>query len=168
MALFDLKRLLSLHQRGGASVRAQENTARKPTDEKITATPEIPKSSLFKGLSEHVTASSIALPTIAQCAVHLELLQAFWALRRKIESSTDLDHVLDIKPEKRTVYRRNYSNYSGNREPVELKDENFGKRRASKWPFYLAIAAARFLQWVDVVEKSLTKGEELHLPPLGQ
>ncbi|KAI1424341.1 hypothetical protein F5Y12DRAFT_785476 [Xylaria sp. FL1777] len=42
------------------------------------------------------------LPSVAECATHLELLQAFRHLRIEVQSSRRLDEVFGIKPENRT------------------------------------------------------------------
>ncbi|KAI1111527.1 hypothetical protein F5Y14DRAFT_424851 [Nemania sp. NC0429] len=139
--------------------------------------PTIPDPSLFKfGVNPGDTREeSRRLPTIAECATHLELLQAFRHIRTEIESSSRLDHVFGIEQEPRTVYRKRvvYSGWTSSRvrEPVKLKDDSFKKRREEKWPLYLRIAASRFLSWVVAVEEYFSeptrKSEQsLHLPPL--
>src|SRR5205807_926856 len=89
----------------------------------------------------------------------------FYHIRLKVLSSTTLDSVLGIKPEPRTVYRRE--------EEVKLRDDTFQERRKAKWPFYLALAAVRFLFWAETVEKepdkeTAPKVGSFHLPPIGR
>ncbi|KAI1150110.1 hypothetical protein F4825DRAFT_463625 [Nemania diffusa] len=64
------------------------------------------------------------IPSIAECAAHLELLQAFHHIRIQVQSSTKLDDVFEIKPEKRTVYRK--------RKHSAIDSEN------QHWPFELS------------------------------
>ncbi|KAJ8130841.1 hypothetical protein O1611_g2791 [Lasiodiplodia mahajangana] len=138
--------------------------------------PKIPDPGLF---NFHIDASAEdrqrRLPTAAECATHLELLQAFRHIRTQIESSTRLDRVFGIKPEPRIVYRKRRV-YKGRksswvREEVKLRDNNFEKRREVKWPLYLKLAAARFLSWAAVVEEVFfsqppTPSQSLRVPPL--
>ncbi|KAF4253138.1 hypothetical protein KXV81_006700 [Aspergillus fumigatus] len=102
----------------------------------------------------------ISLPNMAQCAAHLELLQAINHIRREVLNSKDLDAILDIKPEKRTVRQR----YSQKR--IEVKDPRFAQKRQAKWPFYVKLGVARFFLWLKKMEQTLTsnKNEVLELP----
>lgn len=137
--------------------------------------PKIPNPSLFSFGSENSENDNTGLPTVAECAVHLELLEAFHGIYLKVSRSTTLDTVLGIKPEPRTVYRRKYLGYRRGytREAIMVRDHTFPERQKSKWTSYLTVAAARFLTWVDVVEKELdpliaSKPGLLHLPPIGR
>jgi hypothetical protein len=137
--------------------------------------PKIPDPKLFNFGPEDSENDNTTLPTVAECAAHLELLEAFYHIRLKVFSSTTLDSVFGIRPEPRTVYRKKYLGYrSGySRQEVKLRDDTFQERRKAKWPFYLALAAARFLRWVEAVEKQLdgptaSKDNPLHLPPIGR
>ncbi|KAI0096242.1 hypothetical protein GGR51DRAFT_543907 [Nemania sp. FL0031] len=137
--------------------------------------PTIPDPSLF---GFHIEISEKdgqnKLPTLAECATHLELLQAFRHIRTQIQSSTRLDDVFGIKPETRTVYRKRrvYQGYRSSwvREEVKLGDNTFEKRREVKWPLYLKLAAARFLSWAAVVEEVFsqpsTPTHSLRVPPI--
>jgi hypothetical protein len=103
---------------------------------------------------------------MAQCAAHLELLQAINHIRREVLNSKDLDVILNIKPEKRTVVQR----YS--RKTIEVKDPRFQQKRQIKWPFYLRLAVARFFLWLKKMDETLAsnKNKALELPacpPLG-
>jgi hypothetical protein len=137
--------------------------------------PKIPDPNIFEFASENSGNDNTALPTVAECAAHLELLQAFCHVRDKVLSSSALDAALGIKPEPRIVYRRDYIGYRrGYRQKkVKLRDNTFQERRKAKWPFYLALAAVRFRCWADAVEKELdgptaSKLNLLHLPPIGR
>ncbi|OBT68871.1 hypothetical protein VE03_02113 [Pseudogymnoascus sp. 23342-1-I1] len=140
------------------------------------ATPKankIPNPGLFEFESKTTENDNIVLPTVGECAAHLELLQAFYHMCVKVSSSTALDAVLGIKPEPRIVYRKKYQGYHKGytREAVNLRDDTFKERRKTKWPLYLALAATRFLAWAEAVEKVIDgsvapEAMSLHLPPL--
>lgn len=74
--------------------------------------PNIPAPELFQSLYDtEILASSArntvyCIPTVAQCAVHLELLQALHALRVRVMDSPALDHVLGAKNVKKTATGR--------------------------------------------------------------
>jgi hypothetical protein len=137
--------------------------------------PKIPDPSLFDMTAAQPENDNTRLPTVAECASHLELLEAFYHIRLKVSSSTSLDAALGIKPEPRTVYRTTYLGYplGYSREKVKIRDDTFLKRGMVKWPFYLELAAARFLRWVQVVKNEqdksgVSKDKSLHLPPIGR
>jgi methyl coenzyme M reductase subunit D len=108
----------------------------------------------------------MSLPNIAQCAAHLELLQAINHIRREVLNSSSLDAILDIKPQKRTVVQR----YT--RKTIEVKDNKFAQKRQVKWPFYLRLGVARFFVWLKKLDEILASNENEVLelpacPPLG-
>lgn len=149
-----------------------------PTFEKAATSkenPKIPEPGLFDFASEDSEDDTTRLPTVAECAAHLELLEAFYHVRLKVLSSTTLDATLGIKPERRTVYRKTKRAYRRRYsiQEVKLRDDTFQERRKAKWPFYLALATARFLRWIEAVERGLhdprvSKGTLLYLPPIGK
>lgn len=126
--------------------------------------PAVPFLDIFTGLDAVEEGS---LPSVAQCAVHLEFLAALHELRHRILESEDLDNIFDTKVTKRTVIRKG--------EQVELKDDTLLQRRQVKWETYVSIAVVRFLAWwkttPDVFRR---KGQfnieaaEAILPPLGR
>jgi hypothetical protein len=137
--------------------------------------PKIPNPSIFDFESKRSENDNTGLPTVAECATHLKLLQAFHHIYLKVSSSVTLDAVLGISPEPRTVYRRKYVGYRRGyvREAVKLRDDTFVERRKAKWHLYLALAAARFIAWAEAVEKvwngsMASKAGSLHLPPIGR
>ncbi len=139
--------------------------------------PKIPDPSLFEFSIDYkgVREESRRLPSIAECAAHLELLQAFRHIRNEVHSSRRLDEVFGIKPQTRTVFRKRkvYERYSGIwvREPVKLRDETFDERREEKWPLFLRLAASRFLSWIAAIEEESSRpngpAQSLHVPPIG-
>ncbi|ERF76412.1 hypothetical protein EPUS_06970 [Endocarpon pusillum Z07020] len=80
------------------------------------------------------------LPTVAECAVHLELLETFYVLRQRILKSETLDTVFDLKENPREVTRRDGTK-------LRLKDTTLWTRREQKWHKYLELAVVRFLAW---------------------
>ena len=98
----------------------------------------IPKPEVFDALDD-LAADPAALPTTAECAVHLQLLEKFVALKQKILTSNALDRAFAIVPEDKLVTR------GGKRQPQA--DQTFKARQAVKWPIFVRIAVARFLRW---------------------
>lgn len=136
-------------------------------------TPLIPHPQLFKALS----LSPSDLPTEAECAVHLELLEAFHALWVKVSHCQALDQTFGIVPHKKTVYRRTYSSQKRAyfKKAVFVKDNTFPRRRKAKWNYFLELATGRFLKWITAIGQSLqveTEGVDSklpgRLPPLGK
>ncbi|KFZ15524.1 hypothetical protein V502_05570 [Pseudogymnoascus sp. VKM F-4520 (FW-2644)] len=167
------------HQKITGTTKSLQNV---PTNTHISArgtaatlkdNPKIPNPSLFEFESKMPENDNTGLPTVGECAAHLELLQAFYHIYVRVSSSTALDDVLGIKPEPRIVYRKKYLGYRRgySRKAVNLKDVTFKERRKTKWPFYLALAATRFLAWAEAVENVMdgsvaSQVTLLHLPPL--
>jgi hypothetical protein len=114
---------------------------------------KVPDPAIFQDFNTQSIENSLnslpRLPTIAQCAAHLELLQAINHLRRAVLNSTQLDEVLGIQPQKRTAVR---SRGLRSQKTIELKDTTFAKRRGEKWPIYLNIAVAAFLRWLKAMD----------------
>lgn len=136
--------------------------------------PIIPDLALFNSRPTGDLVSD-ALPTISQCAIHLEMLEVFHTLRQEVIQSHDLDVVFGISPNLRTVYRKQWNGTKCVALPTALKDDTFEDRRRKKWPYFLSIAVTRFHGWMQMVEKHLKKGEDgldlpkhLFLPPLGK
>lgn len=170
-----------LHQWSRQAVQHQKKTGTTKSLQKVNTAatlkdnPKIPNPSLFEFESKMPENDNTGLPTVGECAAHLELLQAFYHIYVKVSSSTVLDDVLGIKPEPRIVYRKKYLGYRRgySRKAVNLKDDTFKERRKTKWPIYLALAATRFLAWAEAVEKVIdgsvaSQATSLHLPPLGR
>ncbi|KAL1960138.1 hypothetical protein VTO42DRAFT_310 [Malbranchea cinnamomea] len=117
---------------------------------------KIPSPTLFKGLSDlptfPVSAASasesfrLGLPSVAECAVHLELLQTFYYLRRNVLESTDLDNRWEIE-------------LSQSRWAMH-RDSTFAIKRREKWNFFLKLASLRFMDWLKSTDQRLSK-----LPP---
>ena len=124
----------------------------------------IPKPEIFDALDNPAT-DLAALPTSAECAVHLQLLEKFVALKQKILTSNALDRTFAIAPKDKLVTR------GGKRQPQA--DQSFKARQAVKWPIFVRIAAARFWRWWHTFRPILHTQDdrwrmaETSLPPLG-
>ena len=124
--------------------------------------PVIPAPHVFQSLLDRSTNKSNGeadtVPTVAECAAHLELLEAFHALKAKILGSQELDSVLGIIPRPKTVYRTTYGGpYRSKRtvKAVKIKDATFAARRREKWPFFLRLAVVRFRAWLQKADLAL-------------
>ncbi|RHZ57433.1 hypothetical protein CDV55_100436 [Aspergillus turcosus] len=126
-----------------------------PNIDKDTVVPD-PKT--LKDIHAPISSTdSTSLPDVAQCAAHLELLQAINHIRREVLNSVQLDAILDIKPQKQTVPRR-YSPW----QKIEVKDKDFAQRRQVKWPFYLSLAVSRFFVWLKKMDETfVSNGNEV-------
>lgn len=105
------------------------------------------------------------LPTVAECATHLELLEVFYATRQNILASKDIDNAMLITPKRETK--------TGKKGDTKtLKDTTLWDRRQEKWNKYVEFACVRFLSWMDnlKMEDTIVTGVEpsipKHLPPL--
>lgn len=142
----------------------------------------IPAPSLFKSLTTTNTSSPTtdnegSIPTIGQCATHLELLEVFFALRYNIVNSAALDATFGVKINNKIVYRKKFDKQMGTYvyKKTPLRDDTYQDRRREKWDFYLKIAVVRFGTWIRAVnkvveEQTREKGEAVslpHLPPSG-
>ena len=136
-----------------------------------TRTLEIPDPAIFAAL-ENMTTNTDShdplLPSPAECAVHLELLEAFQILQQKVLTSNALDRVLGIVPKDTII------TVKGKR--TRRPDPKFAQKRKVKWEIYLRFASARFLEWWTRLDEVLLamareKGElgiiKESLPPLG-
>ena len=133
--------------------------ARTPSDQ-----PVIPKPEIFDAL-DNPTADPTALPTTAECAVHLQLLEKFVALKQKVLTSNRLDRAFAIVPKDELVTK-------GGKRQVQA-DKTFKARQAVKWPIFVRLAAARFLRWwctcspIVHPQGDRLRMAETSLPPLG-
>lgn len=127
----------------------------------------IPDPNLFD--ARRLVTGADSLPSVAQCAVHLELLQCFRKLRNQVINSQRLDQAWDIKPIPRVVY----TGYRGNKTEKKLKDTTFQSRREAKWSTFIELAVTRFVYWLQITNKnieSVALESEFHIesPPLGE
>jgi hypothetical protein len=120
--------------------------------------PKIPDPKLFASLTHTApTAPESDVPTVSECAVHLELLEAFYKLRLDIIKSEELDATFGVTIDKKTVYRKEYD-YTKRKyvnSPVQLGDATWPNRRRQKWSYFLGIAAGRFKVWAKKMNEFL-------------
>ena len=120
--------------------------------------PQIPEPALFKGLDAAPPAEpEFAIPTVAECAVHLELLEVFYQLRSSIVNSTELDTTFGVAIQKRTVWKKQYDYTKRTYVPQEhkLNDPTWKARRREKWSYFLTLAVARFRGWMRKLDVAL-------------
>jgi hypothetical protein len=96
------------------------------------------------------------LPSISDCATHLELLETFFVLRQKVLRTADLDAAFGIE-EKHEVK-------TGRRgETKKMKDATLWNRRQAKWTKFVELATIRFLVWRAACQKDWSP---FRLPPV--
>lgn len=113
--------------------------------------PLIPSPDTFSQLENPTPpapATSPVLPTAAECAVHLELLETFYVLRQRILKSETLDKLFDLKAEPREVTKKDGTK-------LKLKDTTLWTRRERKWHKYLELAVVRFLRWWKIARRGI-------------
>lgn len=170
---------ITLHHSVSSIIRTADNTVRfnKPVPSQAWALPpqalperdKIPSAALFDGLSD-TSASAVPettargslpphLPAVAECAVHLELLQTFYHLRRNVLESTELDGRWEIDTHQARI-------------GTSHQDSTFAIKRRDKWPFFMRLAALRFLDWLKMTDEYLSrtiqKDWTVEVPPLGK
>lgn len=152
--------------------------------------PIIPAPSLFSTLTtpapqdgkestttENGDTTLLDMPTVGECAVHLELLEVFFALRHRIVNSEALDKTFAVEDQPKTVYRRTYNNktYSYETTKHTIKDTTWTRRRREKWLHYLHVAVGRFMYWAPLADSAISRESKspssttlVHIPPLGK
>ncbi|KAL9009388.1 MAG: hypothetical protein Q9173_005576 [Seirophora scorigena] len=105
-------------------------------------------------------------PSIAPCAVHLELLECFKLLQEMVIKSNQLDVRFDTLP-RNNLTSSNVKNREGPRvlrwrllRPMKAHDSNFQKRQKVKWTsFLLLVERANGLRAVSGYTSSSREGE---------
>lgn len=126
---------------------------------------EIPSPSIFNfdQTQNGADAGSHRLPSPAECATHLELLQTFYVLRQRIIISEEIDKSFNIQPIRVVKTGRR-----GDKKT--LKDDTLADRRQVKWTRYVEFAVIRFLAWKENLPLEKTGAETRpvlqRLPPL--
>lgn len=129
---------------------------RRPFKE-TTQNTSIPHPDLFKTLgtaSNDTQRGNADLPTIGECAVHLELLELFRNLRIQVTQSKELDRVFRLDSSRLWI--------SKHRRETQ---------RTEKWHRFVSLAVERFQVWIRAAEKQLERdgnNETLILPPVGK
>jgi hypothetical protein len=186
MSLLDVERLKTLHKLGRSEALHADMVCRNPVTTgpfslgkgrqtyRIATTkdeePIIPAPHVF-AFSDRDQESDVVLPSVAECATHLELLEVFFKLRGDIINSPELDTAFGVEQVHSVVYRQVYG-YS-QRQPQKLKDPDWPKKRREKWGYFLSLSVARFDLWVDKATSTVPEGKGVslqlpHLPPLGE
>ncbi|KAF8470760.1 hypothetical protein BDZ91DRAFT_718933 [Kalaharituber pfeilii] len=95
------------------------------------------------------------IPTVAQCATHLELLSCFAVLRQNVEKSEEMDELLFGKANE-------YQN------DQELDQAQLKAKKDMKWKAFVEIAVARFYEWwcalpavVDALERQKEERQQM-------
>lgn len=179
----ELKKLTKKYEEGDLyDPLSQYKQARNRSEE-----PVIPAPSLFQALRDPPQDESAAdgqyypslreLPSVSECAVHLELLELFFNLRTLIINSSELDATFGVDQKHKTIYRRELDKKTRTyvSKPHKLLDATWSRRRRDKWIFYLIIAAGRFLAWARSADAAIEARSEpqssttlVHLPPVGK
>ena len=134
-----------------------------------SAAAAIPDPAIFASLDHGAD-----LPSVGECATHLELLEALFMLQQKVLTSNALDRAFGIVPKPKVCTRGSGRSKRATIEP----DETFQDRRAAKWDAFVCLAAARFQRWWHCVGEMLetaacgsTSGDmpidAQTMPPLG-
>lgn len=119
----------------------------------------------------------LPLPSVAECAVHLEMLEIFFSLRVRVIQSKPLDKTFGFEQKPRTVYRRKYDSKQRKyvNQPHTIKDSTWKTRRRDKWIVYLHVAVGRFMVWAKAADVDIFAAaqdssviELPHLPPCGK
>ncbi|CAP60953.1 uncharacterized protein PODANS_2_13530 [Podospora anserina S mat+] len=130
-------------------------SARNPEEE-----PVIPDTTVFEQDNASLPlAHAERLPTVAECAIHLELLETLFHLRQQILQSGDIDKTMGTTPNRQTK-----TGYNG--DTKTFKDDTLESRRQTKWPRFIEFAVVRFLDWRARLAKEGDKGDAFTLPPL--
>lgn len=120
----------------------------------------IPPPDLFKTLSFELNDASPTqgskndIPTIGECAVHLELLEVFRNLRIQVIQSKELDHVFRL---------------DSNR--LWISKHRRATQRTKRWHCFVSLAVEKFQVWIRAAEKQLEgdgNNGTLILPPVGK
>ena len=130
--------------------------AASPDDE-----PAIPSPDMFDFLPapDDKSAGSFRLPHRSECAAHLELLEALFALRQRVLRSEALDSVMGTEP-----VRVAKTGYNG--DTKTFKDGWLGTRRQVKWPIFVEFAVVRFLAWCKPFSQAQAAKMRISLPPV--
>ncbi|KAG7285971.1 hypothetical protein NEMBOFW57_008267 [Staphylotrichum longicolle] len=139
------------------------------TDALTSAAAAIPDPAIFASLDHGAD-----IPSVGECATHLELLEAFLMLQQKVLTSNALDRAFGIAPKPKVQME----GWGRSKKATIKPDETFQNRRAVKWDTFVRLAAARFQRWWHCVGEMLataargSPSEDMQIdartmPPLG-
>lgn len=152
------------HQRGKAMVLAASKEPHAKDTQSRGLRQFFPALGVFQVNVHRTTeqSSDTHMPQVSECAIHLELLEIFSALRQQILVSTSLDRAMDIRPKRVVKVGK-----KGDRKT--LRDDTFWDRRQAKWTQFIEFAVARFLQWRATLDLFLGGCDAItveNLPPI--
>lgn len=108
--------------------------------------------------SNSTSTTAFRLPSISECATHLELIQVFYVLRQHVLRSPEIDASMGIVPVRETKTGRNG-------DTKTFKDAGLWERRQVKWPKFVEFAVVRFLEWRKTLATQ-NRHSKFYLPPL--
>ncbi len=134
--------------------------AASPSEEPVIPSPEIFDLAQDKKAASR-PAGSFRLPHPSECAIHLELLEAFLALRQRILRSEALDAIMGTQP-----IRETKTGHNG--DTKTFKDDKLWERRQAKWPIFVEFSVVRFFAWSKTLAPAVPgESHRNHpLPPL--
>ena len=135
----------------------------------FTTEPVIPAPSLFQGLSAP-PGNVTDLPSVSECAAHLELLEAIHSLRKEVMSTTRLDEAMGLPAASRKVWRRELFRVRWEHRPYDILDPEYPEKAEGKWNLFLSVAVFRFEMWAEKSNELMRESGNTdlpHLPPLG-
>lgn len=133
------------------------------TAKDFASEPVIPDPAIFEPLAKSSPPSSVTeLPSVSQCAVHLELLEAIHTLR-----------IAAAGPPTKRVWRKEVIRQKYKHVPYDVPDASYPERAEKKLDEFLTLAVLRFEIWAkrtdELLGKSAASEPSLpHLPPLGK
>lgn len=142
----------------------------KPAED-LESEPVIPDPGIFHPLTQS-HASPTALPSVSECAAHLELLEAIYHLRTDVVSTKRLDGPLGMPPASTKLWRKKVVRGRWYHVQMPILDKNYDERSKEKWVLFLRLTVHRFKIWAeksDAVMKETGAADPVipYLPPLG-
>ncbi|KAH6879394.1 hypothetical protein B0T10DRAFT_496408 [Thelonectria olida] len=126
--------------------------------------PIIPAREIFNADDGHAAENTpnTAMPSVSECATHLELLETLYVLRQQVLTSESIDTAMGISPKRETKTGRKG-------DTKTFKDDTLWDRRQPKWAKFVEFAVVRFLDWRASLTSFLGAGKNMaddNLPPL--
>ena len=140
----------------------------------IFSEPEIPDPGLFMSfILPSSEDASKRLPTVSECAAHLELLEAIYHLKADVIYTRRLDDVLGMPQASKKVWRKKQVRGAHRHMQTEILEDEYKERAPDKWMLFLSLAVLRFELWASKTEEKLRQSESVaptlpYLPPLGK
>lgn len=128
--------------------------ADRPDDEPVVPSPRVFRPSTKRFVHEEWEAR---LPTVVQCAVHLELLECFWALKHRVtvEYAEGFDVIFGYQGRGARAWREGKGGWGRDaKEQLRNEVEWVESERERVWRAFVEVAVQRFHAWwtrVDAV-----------------